>query len=179
MALTSLANVKEFLRITDTNDDTFLTNLISRVEKEVKEYCQRDFEAADYMEYYDGDGTDTLLVDNYPINSVSELYDDPDREFGTDTLIDSSDYIIYSEEGKIVLDGSTFSKGNKNIKIVYNAGYTTIPADLEQAVIKLVAAEYLEGQGSVNAVEGEGQQTRPQRLREQAYRILDRYRRIK
>jgi len=179
MALTSLTKVKEFLRITDNNDDTLLTNLISRVEKEVKEYCQRDFEATDYTEYYDGDGTDTLLVDNYPINSVSELYDDPDRDFGADTLIDPSDYVIYSEEGKVVLDGSVFSKGKKNIKIVYNAGYTTIPADLEQAVIKLVAAEYLLGQGSVNVVEGEGQQIRPQKLREEAYKILDRYRRIR
>ena len=39
-------------------------------------------------------------------------------------------------------DGVTLNKGVNNIKVVYNAGYATIPYDLEQAVLELVAQKY-------------------------------------
>jgi hypothetical protein len=35
-----------------------------------------------------------------------------------------------------------FQAGFDNIKVVYNAGYSTIPFDLEQAVLDLIALKY-------------------------------------
>jgi len=177
--LTTLNAVREFLKIPDsiTTDDTLLLHLITRVSKEIEKFCERTFAQANSTEYYDGDGTDTLLIDNYPINSITSLYDDTDRTYGSDTLIDSDDYVFYSEEGKIVLDGGTFSIGLKNIKIVYNAGYSTIPEDLEQACIKKVAAEYLESQKGIVATKGESNDI--SKWREEADKVIERYKRIR
>jgi len=49
-------------------------------------------------------------------------------------------------EGEILLNGDYFTEGVdiENVRVIYNGGYTTIPADLERAVIKLCAWDYLE-----------------------------------
>ena len=190
MSLISLADVKEFLHISAAGDDALLTNLISQIEKDVQNYCQRIFEVPenDYVDYYNGKGTSTVLLRNWPVISLASVYDDPERIYGSDTLIDPDDYVLYDgtdndgEPAKIVLDGLTFSLGLQNIKVTYKAGYSTIPADLQLAVIKLVAADYLTGQGAINAVPVEGGGTvvfdRPARLRREAYQIIDRYRKM-
>jgi hypothetical protein len=127
-------------------------------------------------------------VKEYPITAISGIWDDTDRDYGSDTKIDSDD-IIYGERngvtpGIIVLDNDVFSIGVKNIKITYTAGYVTdgdnenIPDDLKQALYKLVYAEMLEIKGTIFAVSGDGDgQTadRPGRLRKQAWAVLNQY----
>jgi hypothetical protein len=93
-------------------------------------------------EYFDGDGSDTLYVKAYPISSVTSLYVDPDRDYGTNTLIDTGDYVYYENEGKIVTDGALLAGGRKSIKLTYTGGYTSAPADLQQAIKELVMFWY-------------------------------------
>lgn len=93
-------------------------------------------------EYYDGDGTDTLLVQAYPISTVASVYVDTNREYGTADLIDSDDYVWYAMRGTIVTDGALFGGGNKSIKVTYTGGYSTVPGDLQQAVKELVQFWY-------------------------------------
>ena len=171
-------NIKTFLRITTTDDDNLLAQLLAQAYDRVESECQRTFLEADYTEYHNGDGTDTVLLDNYPVNSITSLYDDPDRQYGSDTLIDADDYVIYADSGMVVLDGLTFNTGLKNIKITYNAGYSDLPDELIAAIIKLVAADYLEGQGALNAIVGEEALVdKPARLRREARSVIDRYKR--
>lgn len=183
MALATLANVKEFLHITGDGDNTLLTNILARVESFIKDYINFQFEipASSFIEYHDGNGSNTVLLNNYPITELTSVYDDLDRVYGADTLLDAGDYVVYNEEGKIVLDGSFFNKGLRNIKVTYKAGYATIPSDLIEAVIKLVVVDYLEGQGAINAVPSAGGgfevDTRPWQLRKEAMVILNHYRR--
>lgn len=148
-AWTSLANVKEHLQIasTDTSKDAFLENLINRSYKVLEKYIGRQIKSRSYTEHYDGDGTDTLLVEQWPIISVTSLHDDIDRKFESDSLIAAADYVIYGDnlgDYKIRLLGQgsfrfgygpVFTDAVQNIKIVYTAGYATIPADIETASI--------------------------------------------
>lgn len=138
-AWTSLANVKEVLKITDVDRDSLITNIINRSYKILETYLGRVMKSATYTEYYDGDGSETLLLEQYPIISVTSLYDDPERVFGSDTLLDPSNYLIYKERGSIKLynDESVFMCGLQNIKVIYVAGYATMPGDLEDACIQM------------------------------------------
>jgi hypothetical protein len=178
--LTTKTLVKAMLGITTTADDDLLDQIIATESDLIKFECDRDFVATDYTEYYSGEyGQRKLLLNNYPINSITSIHDDIDWVYGTDTLIDDDEYAIDSEGGIVALDGLTFMGGLNNIKVVYNAGYTTIPSGLELACRYRVVAEYLEGKGGVNVFENQEIVYRPKYLKEQAEKILEQFKRVR
>lgn len=131
----------------DSQQESLINMLTTGVSQMLETYCSRKFKSRDYTnEYHDGEGDVYMLTDEFPINSVASLYDDVDRLFDSNSLIDSTDYVIYKDIGKIqLINGSTtvfangiFSTGEQNVKITYNAGYDAIPYDL-----KLIAGEVL------------------------------------
>lgn len=144
-AWTTLALVREHLRFaaSDTSKDEQLKSFINRSMGMLERYIGRQIKARDYTEYQDGDGSDRVLVDQWPIISIASLHSDADRDFTSETLIDTTDYISYAE-GRIELvsDEGNFPEGEQNIKIVYNAGYAAIPDDLEYAATVHVAYMY-------------------------------------
>lgn len=95
-------------------------------------------------EYYDGDGSNLLHLRSWPITTVSSIYvdDSTPRDWATEDLIDSDYYLVYETEGKVILDGYYFTAGNRNVKVTYTAGYSTVPYDLQQAVEDLVIFWY-------------------------------------
>lgn len=145
MALCTLSDVKLLLGIQsiDTNEDDLISTLIDNVSSMFETYCGRTFTSTTYTEYYDGLGGDKLYTNQYPIVSVSGIYDDSSWAYGVDTLIDSSYYRISTNGLSVnLVPGQIFSEGSGNIKIIYTAGYTTIPLDLKQACIDEVARKY-------------------------------------
>ena len=81
------------------------------------------------------------------------------------------------------MDGLTFSKGVKNIKVIYVAGYATIPIDIGQACIEIVAKKYKAGkdkkQGVVSDSLGERSITfKDEDIPKEARLVLDSYARI-
>lgn len=150
-AWTTLALCREHLQFqsSDTSKDEQIKSFINRALGILERYIGRQIKSREYTEYYDGDGTDQLLVNHWPIISVASLHDDPDRAFTSETLIDSTDYNIYANEGMIRLfnDEGVFVTGEQNIKLVYTAGYATIPDDLELAATILVAHFYNKSAG--------------------------------
>ena len=140
-ALTSLAAVKTYLGLTDTNTtrDTFVDDLIDRFTDLAEVYCNVKFKSASYTEYHNGSGkSGTVNLDEYPVTAITSLHDDVDREYGSDHLVASADYVWW-DYGVIELDEDVFDKGFKNIKVVYTAGYATMPEDLQQAAVEQVA----------------------------------------
>ena len=81
--------------------------------------------------------------------SVTSVHDDLDREYTDDDLVDADDYTFYPEHGILELDAGVFQDGTRNVKIVYIAGYSTIPDDLAHAAIVWTAASFNRaGQGA-------------------------------
>lgn len=165
--LTTLARVRAFLRLDIIDDDALIVDLIARVDSQIKRGAKKILEAANFMERYDGDGTRTLLI-KFPTNSVASLKVDG-------ITIDPGNYFLYGETGIVELDNGSFTRGNQNIEITYNAGYMTVPAELEKAAICLVSADYLSSQSSIHTTEAEDTVDRREGLREQAEKILARY----
>jgi len=159
----SLADLKEHLDIdaTDTSKDNFLINNLNAAFQSAKNYIGYDLNATDYVEYYDGDGSQDILLDQFPIISITSIYDDPARTFDSTSLVPSTDYVFYSKTGKVsklqpvtgyIVVGipqspTMWSDGQLNVKVSYRAGYTTIPYDAARAVI-LLAAWYAQRAGT-------------------------------
>jgi hypothetical protein len=134
-ALLTRLQLKNFLGITqaDATLDNLIHDLINRVSTLFESYCGRVFRAVDYTEYYDGGGR-MLFPNQNPINSITAIYEDSDWVWGSDSLIDASDYRIM--DSKYIIYDGFFSTGEGSVKLVYNAGYTSLPLDLTQVAIE-------------------------------------------
>lgn len=158
MPITTVAQCKAFRGIESDNQehDAELSRIIPSVQAWLEQECYRQFDSATVTEYYSGAGSgevpylgspqvwrDRLLVKRPPITSITNIWDDPLRAYGSTTLLSASDYVIVdAAAGIVVLDGITFQAGLNNIKITYTGGYSaaTMPVDLQQAAIEMVWA---------------------------------------
>ena len=131
-ALCNRKQVKDSLKIVQADSllDNMIHEWIGRISTAFENYCGRKFIAQAYTEYHDG-GVRSIFPHQNPINSITSIHGDSSWVWGSDTLLDSSNYrIVY---GKYIIYDGVFAYGQQSIKLVYNAGYTTIPADLTQA----------------------------------------------
>jgi len=122
--IVSLSDVKDWLKITSDVSNNFLEKLIKEVTDLMEQRIRKYIITRQLVEYYDGRGAATLMLDQYPIYKVDSIYDDSDLDWGSDDLIDSSDYRIKYPEAEILLvdDESAFEDGVENVKITYWAG---------------------------------------------------------
>lgn len=130
-----------------TTEEDEIDRLINAASWFANEYCHRNLKSRTYSGtdeecFYDGDDTSTLILRHPPVTSISALYIDTDREYGSDTLIDSDDYSVNQRSGILTLDGDVFTSGAKSIKVEYTGGYSTIPWNLVQAIKELVQYWY-------------------------------------
>lgn len=84
-----------------------------------------------------GTGSERLLLPQHPVASITHLYIDEDRVFGTDTEILEKDYFLDGDAGILYLHSGRFPRGVAVVKIVdFVAGYDPIPDDLQLAVLQ-------------------------------------------
>ncbi len=143
-AIVSLAEAKAFLKITAASEDSILETMINRASIWANDYTGRLLLSRTNTEYYDGDGTDILILRQYPVTSITNLYDDVDRAFGSNTIIPAADIVLNTENGIIRLFNGTaaFNTGMMNVKAVYVAGYVTPPESVKEAVLVHVGHSY-------------------------------------
>lgn len=129
--LVTLTAAKEYLKVSNTNSDNVITRMISGITKAIERYCKRVFKKTSYSEFFSGKGGDVdeqhtiLFVRNPPISSITALFDDIDRVYGTSTQIATTDFVSFEEEGIVEVEGIQFRKGLKNIKLNYEGGFAT------------------------------------------------------
>ena len=138
-ALCTRKEVKDYMNVVqaDNTYDNLIHDFIGRVSSAFESYCSRNFIADDYTEYHDGEGKRNIFPNQFPINTIASIHDDVDWLWGSDTLIDPTDYRI--AEDRYIVYNSVFGFSPQNVKLVYNAGYATIPVELTQACIEEVA----------------------------------------
>ena len=137
--LTTISAVKTLAGFA-TADDAITQTLITKASTWANNYTSRILAQQTFTEYYDGDGSNLLFLNNYPISSITTIHQDIDREFGDDTLEDSTDYFTYADNRKLVGDGIAWDIGRQTIKVVYVAGYEigSVPEDLVNVITMLV-----------------------------------------
>ena len=139
--LVTLAQAYAWLGITPGSDDANLQLAISAYSQLIADFCSRTLVSASFSEVYDGRDKPRLVLRNYPIISVSSL-----SIYGIPQSLATSPYgpgYTYSGRCVDLQGGDVFTRGLGNIAITYQAGFTTIPADIQMACLDWMKASYL------------------------------------
>ena len=143
--LTTLANLKAYAPGldaggADTTYDALLARLISSVSDQFRSETGTNPKQTTYTEVRDGNGLDGLSLLNWPVISVTSVKVDGSTIPQRSTVADAG--WVLTNSGRLKLVGYTFTAGVANVEVVYSAGYQTVPSDIEQAVIKMVALQF-------------------------------------
>lgn len=130
MELTSLAAVKGWLSLPSSNDDVLLGRLIRQVSGSALNHLQRpSLTRRTYTELRGGSGAKALTLRNWPVVDITSLQIDG-AIIAAASSATTAGYTLETWDGtaagnpqQITLNGYTFSRGNNNVTIVYDAGY--------------------------------------------------------
>lgn len=150
-ALVDLALVKAELALTATTDDVLLTAWIARASLAAAQYCNRTlvaetvrddiwFERDPYPWQVPG-GSSPLQLARWPILPTPPVAVTLD---GTALTVDD-DYAIDVARGQLIrldIAGRPCSWASVPVSISYAAGYSPIPADIQDAVIRMVKSRW-------------------------------------
>lgn len=137
---TDLDDTKRFLGVTGTADDDLLITLINRASSFIETYTARRLQAANYSSvtdeencWYDGDGTKTVHLKQYPVNSVSLVTSSgvTISAAGSTDYYGSTGYLLYKLQGQLFYDNG-WTVGKKNVRVSYNAGYLTTSREWQE-----------------------------------------------
>lgn len=124
MDLTTTARVKEYMGITNSNQDALIASLITRASGQIAKYCTRKFERESFVnERYNGNGGQRLFMPNAPIVAVTALSIN-----GTAVPV-SADGIVagyqYDDRMIYLFGGHMFPRGFRNIVVSYATAFTS------------------------------------------------------
>lgn len=146
--LTTLAKVKDELGITVSTYDTILGRYITSASAAAAQFCNRVFVAetvkdtlyADkYMALFRSN-VDALQLARWPLVSITSVVVD-----GI-TLVENTDFVKDIVRGQLTRIDSSADRTawcGRLIVVNYQGGYSTIPTDLEDAIIRMVTKRYL------------------------------------
>ena len=127
-----------------TVDGGLLASLITAASAAAERYCGREFTSVLRTEIYDGDGSPYLMLRAFPLGVAGVAAITVTAEDGTTDTIAIADLLLNLGNGVIKIkagapnsDVSYFPSGFQNISVPYTAGYVTIPADVQQAVVQI------------------------------------------
>lgn len=153
--LITLSNYKIAEGIQSTKDDSKIESIIARVSQLVRTYCGNGITT--YYNTATGDAFNNKKLETVSINwasNIVQLTESPivtvhsvvereDLSSSYTTLVENEDYYVdYSTDSIYRVSSSGAAKNWANgpgaVKVEYNAGYASCPADLELAVIDLI-----------------------------------------
>lgn len=155
MALCTVAEAQaQIPGVSGTAEEAILTDLIARAGPALARICgfppasagaAPTMESASYTRYLDGPAFNApreLDLGLRPVTAITSIHDDSLWAYGSATLVDSGDYVLSADEGRVLLAPSAthlWTTGRRNIKVVCTGGYATVPDDLTHAAVMTVA----------------------------------------
>jgi hypothetical protein len=141
--LTTLANVKAELGITNGASDTLLARYITGASKAAMQFCNRVFAVETLSEQFLAGRnwhSPKLQLARYPLTAVTSVTEDEEL------LTAGEHYTPNYQNGQLLrLGGDSVSLScwsSRSITAVYSSGYEAVPSDLEDAVIRMVTKRY-------------------------------------
>lgn len=152
----TLAELKAYLRITDTADDTQLLDSLLTASRGIDHYCSRRFypdSAASARTYHPRDWTTTVADDFWTTTSLAIALDDGDT--GTfSTVLTTADYSLEPSNGvvdgepgwpfyRIVAVNRDFVCGRRpSVQVTAKWGWAAVPSPIKQACVYLAEEAY-------------------------------------
>ena len=129
-------------------DEAYLQTLLNSASGIAERYCHREFAKTTHTdETYDGDGHGgqrDLMLRHFPIITLTALKF-LNHVDGSEDVITVANLLKDLPMGQILFkpqgsDGYlTFPKGTQNIVVTYDAGFETVPAPVQRAVLMIAA----------------------------------------
>lgn len=168
--------------------DTLLETLIEAASENINDFCNRKFKQTTYTDYYspkaklqlNPDGyvpwylPQYLQLNHFPLISITGIYFN-----NSATAEDTSDVKIWDVTSADALrfgyayHSSGWPTGARAVKIVYSAGYATVPFKIQQVSLKGVMAMYWESGMGKNALMAASQDGASVPQTAQQYRSLE------
>ena len=133
-------------------DDYWLGQLMDYSTDWIQRWCHRVFASATYTsQVYNGDGSATLVLPQYPVTTFTSIYELVDSTW---TAIDSDGYRVDLTNGIVyrVFQWAAdpwaeetygeWTEGRQNLRATYTAGYATIPSELQRLALDIAADVY-------------------------------------
>jgi len=153
--------IHDWLKITTAYADMsvaekgIIDGLATSVQDAMEREMGRKIYTAAYTERYNGHGGTELTLKQSPITAVTTLKID-EAVIPAAANSNSSGY-MFNDDTISLMQGmnsqyipgfaaSRFARGNRNIYVVYTAGYSTVPTDLQLAAMEQAAYEYVSRQ---------------------------------
>lgn len=130
---------KAYANLTSPNHDPEIDSLIPKVSALVKSYCSRtfvDFVNDPKSQVFNG-GASSLILDEGPVLAVSAV--EYSQDFGQ-TYTPLQEYIDWVQDREYILSVNPrgFARQLRGYRVIYSAGYETLPEDLKLGVMDLV-----------------------------------------
>lgn len=175
MSLISTGDIRDWIGVADGDKtpNEKLAAITKAIQDFVDSVTNRKLEAATYnndqmYSILDGTGKPWLYLPQYPVSHIDWVGIDADRVWGTGAAISTADIFFYPMSGKVVSEGGYFTRGRRNIKVNYNAGYAPVvggthntaigtyplPYDLKQVMVEMSVQAIKEGITAVHTVVG-------------------------
>lgn len=199
----TLDDVKDHLKIKldETKYDNKIKRLINMATDLCEKYIDGPIKTRAFVEDRDGDSSDTMVPDYYPMREVTSIKIDYNRHFGPETEILSSNYLVRGmQDVEIGFKGTDVVIRDDNntsivgriftgsvvgaIRLSYTAGWgidmNDIPYDLQHAILLAIEYYYLLGENrelNVTSKSNMGGQSynRETGLPKEARELLDSY----
>lgn len=150
--LITALDYKTYVGINNATKDVQIEQLVTSLSALVKKYCGLsfiDFFSSAKTEYFDiyYNGVSEVYLDELPIIDITSVEERESQSVPYTTLETAGnggfyDYLTDTELGIIKRTSETASKGFKkgpaSVKVVYTAGYETVPEDIKIALFDLV-----------------------------------------
>lgn len=163
----TLANVKNWCRITTSDDDALLSMLIEAMIDMAEKYAGITLRRKEYTFEFQNYGN-TIQLPYGPHVSIDAVRTKLD---GTETTLDASDYFVTGQDHKTLNVKETFK--NQQIEVDLTAGYgaSDVPEMIQLALYKAVLSNYEDRQDLIGG-------TIVATLPNNSKAILDQYKRV-
>lgn len=138
--LCAVEDVQAYLSLPAGQDAVLLQNLISNCSAFVLGYLNRKYFSATYTEKRNGHGGSVLALKEYPITAVTSVVVDNVAVLAA--IPGQCSGFVFDDHFVYLLGDQVFCRGAQNVTIVYTGGRTTVPLDIAQATIEMVATKY-------------------------------------
>ena len=136
-ALVTLAQGKAHLGIPtlDTTQDARVEDYINAASDHVESLTNRKLVLQTHTHYLDGNGKGRMLLQEFPAQKPTVVNMDLSWTFGSGTLVPTTEFEVQFDVILVRRSLQTFPNGARNVKVTYQAGYSTIPMDVQQATL--------------------------------------------
>jgi uncharacterized phiE125 gp8 family phage protein len=141
----TLSEIKQYSRITISDDDTLINSLITQARQDVEKRTRRALGTQTIQAVFKRDDGqfwgDFLELPAPPLQSVSEV-EYRDTVWDTWLTFDAANYVVDAgrEPGRIYL--KNIPTGTNYLRLSYLAGYNPVPAGLKKTLLALVLFWY-------------------------------------